>query len=484
MANTTNSVWFKEANYINGQWQAAQNGQTVAVVNPADGQTIGHIPHVGAAETKLAIESAQKAFVAWSATTAAERAKLLQDMAQRIRTNADDLAALLTLEQGKPLAEAKGEVMIGAAYIQWFAEEALRVNGELIPSPWKDRRIMVSREPVGVVGAITPWNFPFSMIARKMGAALAAGCSIIVKPSEFTPYCGLAWGVLAEQVGLPAGVVNIVTGDAVAIGGELTSNALVRKITFTGSTRVGKLLYEQSANTMKRVSLELGGNAPFIVFEDADLDKAVEGAIAAKYRNSGQTCVCTNRFYVHDSVYDEFAKKLVKRVEQLKVGNGFDAGVEQGPLINEAAVQKVEEHIADAVGKGAKVLTGGQRHALGHGFFQPTVLADVTAQMQVAQDETFGPVSPLFRFSDEAEVIDAANSTQYGLAAYIYTRDLARTFRVSEALEYGMVGVNDGIITTEVAPFGGVKESGLGREGSTHGLDEYLNMKYISLGGL
>lgn len=483
-ASIKNSIWLKETNYINGQWQGAQDGRVVEVTNPADGQLIGHVPLCGATETRAAIEAAEQAFKVWSRTSAAERAQRLQHMAQLIRSNVDELASLLTLEQGKPLAEAKGEINSAAAYIQWFAEEARRINGDVIPSPWQDRRILVTREAVGVVGAITPWNFPFSMIARKLGAALAAGCTIVIKPSELTPYCGLAWGLLSEQVGLPAGAVNILTGDSVQIGGELTANPLVRKITFTGSTRVGKLLCEQSAGTMKRVSMELGGNAPFIVFDDADIDRAVEGAIAAKYRNSGQTCVCTNRFYVHDSIYDEFAQKLAARVKQLKVGSGFEAGVEQGPLINEAAIEKVEAHIADALSKGAKLLSGGRRHALGYGFFEPTVLAEVTDQMEVAQEETFGPLAPLFRFTDEAKVIAAANNTQYGLAAYFYTQNLARAFRVSESLEYGMVGVNDGIITTEVAPFGGVKESGMGREGSFHGLDDYLNMKYISLGGL
>lgn len=484
LASITQSIWLQEANYINGQWQAAYDARTVAVHNPADGQLIGHVPLSGAKETRAAIEAAEQAFKVWSRTTSTERAQRLLQMAQLIRRHLDELAALLTLEQGKPLAEAKGEVTIAAAYIQWFAEEARRINGDVIPSPWPDRRILVTREPIGVVGAITPWNFPFSMIARKLGAALAAGCTMVVKPSELTPYCGLAWGLLAEQAGLPAGAVNVVTGDSAQIGGELTANSIVRKITFTGSTRVGKLLCEQSASTMKRVSMELGGNAPFIVFEDADLDRAVEGAMAAKYRNSGQTCVCTNRFYVHDSIYDQFAQKLAQRVKQLKVGSGFEPGVEQGPLINEAALEKVEAHIEDALSKGATLLTGGHRHALGHGFFEPTVLTDVTDSMRVAQEETFGPLSPLFRFHDEAEVIAAANNTPYGLAAYFYTQNLARAFRVAESLEYGMVGVNDGIITTEVAPFGGVKESGMGREGSVHGLDDYLNMKYISLGGM
>lgn len=478
------SGWLREANLIGGAWVAADSGETRDVADPATGRVIGTIPYSGEAETVRAIDAAASAFPEWSGKTAAERAALLLEMARLVRENSDALARLLTLEQGKPLAEAKGEVAISAAYIQWFAEEARRVNGDIIPSPWKDRRILVTREPVGVVGAITPWNFPLSMIARKLGAALAAGCTIVVKPAEFTPYCGLAWGLLAEKAGIPAGVVNIVTGAASEIGGALTASPIVKKITFTGSTRVGKLLYNQSSDTMKRLSMELGGNAPFIVFDDADIDRAVEGAIAAKYRNSGQTCVCTNRFYIQDGIYDAFAEKFAARVKALKVGNGFEAGSEQGPLINEAAVQKVEDHISDALSKGARKLVGGQRHALGFTFYEPTVLADATADMTVAREETFGPLSVLFRFKEEKEAVAAANATEFGLAAYIYTRDLARTFRVSSALEYGMVGINEGIITTEVAPFGGVKESGMGREGSVHGLDDYLNIKYLSVGGL
>ena len=478
------SGWLREANLIGGEWVQADSGKTLDVTDPATGKTIGTIPFSGKAETARAIAAASSAFPDWSGKTAAERSTLLLELARIIRENAEPLAQMLTLEQGKPQAEAKGEVAISASYIQWFAEEARRVNGEIIPSPWKDRRLLVTREPIGVVGAITPWNFPLSMIARKLGAALAAGCTIVIKPAEFTPYCGLVWGLLAEKAGIPAGVVNILTGDAVEIGGELTASPVVKKITFTGSTRVGKLLYNQSSDTMKRLSMELGGNAPFIVFDDADLDRAVEGALAAKYRNSGQTCVCTNRFYIQDGVYDAFAEKYAARVKTLKVGNGFDAGSEQGPLINEAAVEKVEHHVSDALAKGARTLTGGQRHALGFTFYEPTVLADATSDMLVAREETFGPLSVLFRFKEEKEAISAANATEFGLAAYIYTRDLARSFRVSSALEYGMVGINEGIITTEVAPFGGIKESGMGREGSVHGLDDYLNMKYLSLGGL
>jgi succinate-semialdehyde dehydrogenase/glutarate-semialdehyde dehydrogenase len=478
------SGFLRESNLVEGNWISADGGGTLAVTDPATGGTIGTIPNAGAKETRRAIEAAGRAFPGWAARTAADRAGLLQALTAAIRANSETLAQLLTLEQGKPLAEARGEIAIGASYVQWFAEEARRVNGDMIPSPWSDRRLLVAREPVGVIAAITPWNFPFSMIARKLGAALAAGCTTVLKPSEFTPYCGLAWGVLAEQAAIPAGVVNILTGDSAAIGGEMTANPLVRKITFTGSTRVGKLLYGQSAGTMKRLSLELGGNAPFIVFDDADLDRAIDGAIAAKYRNSGQTCVCTNRFYVQEGLYDAFATKLAEKVAALKVGNGFEAGVQQGPLINEAAVAKVEAHIADALAKGGRLLAGGHRHALGGTFFEPTVIADANASMQVAAEETFGPVAALFAFKTEAEAIAAANDTEFGLAAYVYTRDLARAFRVPAALQYGMVGINDGIITSEVAPFGGVKESGLGREGSFLGLDDYLNVKYLSVGGL
>ncbi|GLK83388.1 NAD-dependent succinate-semialdehyde dehydrogenase [Ancylobacter defluvii] len=484
MTSSAKNPFLREAVLIDGAWVGADSGATIAVTDPATGDTLGTIPDVGAAETGRAIAAADAAFPGWSSLLAAERAEKLLTMANHIRANADALAALLTSEQGKPLKEAKGEVMIAAAYVQWFAEEARRVYGEVISSPWKGRKILVTREPVGVVGAITPWNFPFSMIARKLGAALAAGCTIVVKPSEFTPYCGLAWGVLAEMAGIPNGVVNVLTGDAKAIGGALTSSPLVKKITFTGSTRVGKILIEQSAATVKRLSMELGGNAPFIVFDDADLDRAVEGALAAKYRNSGQTCVCTNRFFVQAGIYDAFAEKLAARAAAMKVGNGFDDGVEQGPLINAAAVEKVERHVADALGKGARLLTGGARHALGGTFFAPTVIADVKPGMLVMTDETFGPLSALVRFETEAEAIASANATEFGLAAYLYTKDLARAFRVTDALQFGMVGVNEGIITTEVAPFGGVKESGMGREGSLHGLDDYLNMKYISLGGL
>ena len=476
--------WLREQNYIGGEWTAADGGQTHPVRDPATSQPIGTIAWSGTADTRRAIEAAQAAFGPWAGMLAAERAALLLTMAGLIRQHADVLASLLTLEQGKPLAEARGEVLLGAAYVQWFAEEARRTNGDIVPSPWPGRQILVTREPVGVVGAISPWNFPFLMLARKVAPALAAGCPVVVKPSEFTPYCGLLWGLLAERAGVPAGVVNVVTGDAAQIGAELTANPLVRRLTFTGSTRVGKLLYAQSAATMKKLSLELGGNAPFIVFDDADLDRAVDGAVAAKYRNSGQTCICTNRFYVQAGIYDEFARRFTERVRALQVGSGLEAGVEQGPLINQAAVAKVEAHVADAQAHGARVLTGGQRHALGGTFYEPTVLADATPAMLLAREETFGPVAALFRFTDEAEAIEAANATEFGLAAYFYTRDLARTFRVARALQAGMVGINEGLLTTEVAPFGGVKDSGLGREGSVHGIEEYMQLKYLSLGGL
>jgi succinate-semialdehyde dehydrogenase/glutarate-semialdehyde dehydrogenase len=476
--------WLKEANYVAGNWVGADDGSTYDVEDPATGTRVGTIPWVSGAETGRAIDAAQEAFLTWSMTTAAERAEKLQRMAQLVRDNLDILATMLTLEQGKPLAEARGEMKLGADYIQWFAEEARRINGEIIPSPWKDRQILVTREPVGVVGAISPWNFPFSMLSRKVAPALAAGCTIVIKPSEFTPYSGLLYAVLAERAGIPAGVVNVVTGDGAAVGGELTRNPLVRKITFTGSTRVGKLLYKQSADSMKKLSMELGGNAPTIVFDDADLDLAVETAVAGKFRNSGQTCVCTNRFYVQDSIYEEFARRLTDRVKKLKVDNGLKEGAEQGPLINLAAVEKVESQVEDAKAKGGRVLLGGKRHELGATFYEPTVIADATPDMLIAREETFGPVAALFRFKEEHEAVEAANSTEFGLAAYFYTRDLARTFRVSRAIQSGMIGINAGVITTAEAPFGGVKDSGLGREGSAHGIEEYLNLKYLSLAGL
>ncbi|WP_225032203.1 NAD-dependent succinate-semialdehyde dehydrogenase [Paraburkholderia sp. XV] len=484
IANLRADGWLRQNNAIGGEWHAADSGKTCDVTNPATGDIMGTIAWAGAIETKRAIEAAHTAFKSWSTTSASERAAMLHHMAAVIRENADLLASMLTLEQGKPLAEARGEVLLGASYVQWFAEEARRINGEIVPSPWKNNRILVTREPVGVVAAISPWNFPFSMLSRKIAPALAAGCTVVVKPSELTPYCGLVWAVLAEKAGVPAGVVNVVTGDAVAIGGELTSNPLVRKLTFTGSTRVGKLLYAQSAGTMKKLSMELGGNAPFIVFDDADLDKAVDGAIAAKYRNSGQTCVCTNRFYVQEGIYDAFVQRFTERVRALKIGDGFEAGVQQGPLINEAAVQKVAAHVEDALSKGGRLLAGGRRHSLGGTFYEPTVIVDATADMLIAHEETFGPVAAVFRFRQEEDAITAANATEFGLAAYFYTRDLARAFRVARTLESGMVGINEGIITTEVAPFGGVKDSGIGREGSRLGIEEFLQVKYMSVGGL
>lgn len=474
----------RDANFINGQWVQADSGKTIEVADPATGTVLGFVPHCSQGEAARAIAAAQAAFPAWRAKTGAERATILGRMAELIRANTEELAQILTAEQGKPLAEARGEVGMSAAYVQWFAEEARRIYGDTIPSPWADRRIVVTKEPIGVVAAITPWNFPSSMIARKLGAALAAGCTTVFKPAELTPYSGLAWGVLCEKAGVPAGVVNLITGTPSEIGAEFTSNPAVRKITFTGSTAVGKLLMRQSAETMKRISLELGGHAPFIVFNDADLDLAVEQAIASKYRNTGQTCVCTNRFIVQDGVYDAFAEKFAAAVRALKVGAGTDQGVTQGPLISEAAVAKVERQVQDATKKGARVLTGGRRHGLGRTFYEPTVITEATSDMLIAREETFGPVAPLFRFKDEAEAVTLANDTPYGLAGYFFTRDLARAFRVAEALQYGQVGINAGVITTEVAPFGGVKESGMGREGSKYGIDEYLSVKYLCFGGL
>jgi succinate-semialdehyde dehydrogenase / glutarate-semialdehyde dehydrogenase len=474
----------REAAYVDGQWIGADSGKSINVTDPATGETLGTVPDCGRAETARAIAAADKALPAWRAKTAKERAKLLHKLADIIEANVEALGTLLTMEQGKSLAEAKGEVAFSAAYVRWFAEEAQRVYGDVIPSPWQGRRILVTKEPVGVVGAITPWNFPSSMIARKLGPALAAGCTIVIKPAVQTPYSGLAWGALCEMAGIPAGVVNVLTGSAREIGGELTSNPAVRKITFTGSTPVGKMLVEQSAKTLKRVSMELGGNAPFIVFDDADIDRAIEGAMIAKYRNSGQTCVCTNRFLVQSGIHDAFVEKLAAASNGLKLGNGLDAGVQQGPLIDGKAVEKVEEHIKDALDKGAKVVAGGKRHKLGGTFFEPTVITGVRQDMLVAKDETFGPLSPVFRFDTEEEAVRMANDTEFGLASYFYTRDLARAFRVAEALKYGMVGINEGLITTEVAPFGGVKESGMGKEGSKYGIEDYLDVKYVCVGGL
>ncbi|CAB3685996.1 NAD-dependent succinate-semialdehyde dehydrogenase [Paraburkholderia rhynchosiae] len=470
--------------YLAGEWQGADDGATFEVVNPATGELVATVPRMGTAETRRAIDAANAAWPAWRTTTAKQRSVILRKWHDLMLQNADDLALILTTEQGKPLAEAKGEIQYAAAFLEWFAEEGKRVNGDTIPTPASDKRIVVTKEPVGVCAAITPWNFPAAMITRKVGPALAAGCPIIVKPAEATPLTALALAVLAERAGVPRGVFNVVTGEPKTIGAEMTGNPIVRKLSFTGSTPVGRLLMAQCAPTVKKVSLELGGNAPFIVFDDADLDAAVAGAIASKYRNSGQTCVCTNRFYVHDKVYDAFAEKLRVAVEQLKVGQGTDEGVTQGPLINDAAVLKVESHIEDALAKGARIVTGGKRHALGHGFFEPTVLADVTPDMKVARDETFGPLAPLFRFSSDEEVIRLANDTEFGLASYFYSRDIGRVWRVAEALEYGMVGINTGLISNEVAPFGGVKQSGLGREGSHYGIDDYVVIKYMCVGGI
>ncbi|MDP4023853.1 NAD-dependent succinate-semialdehyde dehydrogenase [Methylobacterium sp. NEAU 140] len=472
-----------EACLIGGDWTKAGSG-SIAVTNPATGAEIARVPNAGAEETRRAVAAAHAAYPGWRAKTANERAMLLRKLAAIITENQEDLAQILTAEQGKSLTEARGEVGMSAAYVLWFAEEARRVYGDTIPSPWADRKILVTKEPVGVVGAITPWNFPSSMLARKIAPALAAGCTVVAKPASQTPLSGLVWGVLCEMAGIPDGVVNVVTGSARAIGGELTSNPLVKKITFTGSTEVGKVLLEQAAGTVKKVSMELGGNAPFIVFDDADLDRAVAGAMLAKYRNSGQTCICTNRFLVQEGIYEAFAERMAEAAKGLKVGNGLEDGVMQGPLIDMAAVEKTEEHIRDAVAKGGRVIAGGGRHRLGGQFFEPTVITGATPEMAVAREETFGPLAPLFKFRDEAEAVRMANATEYGLACYVYTRDLGRTFRVSEALEYGMVGVNEGIITTEVAPFGGVKESGLGREGSYQGIEDYLNTKYLCIGGL
>ncbi|MBB3260310.1 succinate-semialdehyde dehydrogenase/glutarate-semialdehyde dehydrogenase [Paraburkholderia bannensis] len=482
--NLKDASLLKNAAYINGEWQGAEDGATLDVVNPATGALIGTVPRMGAAETRRAISAANAAWPAWRAKTAKERSVILRKWHDLMIENADDLALILTTEQGKPIAEAKGEIGYAASFLEWFAEEGKRVYGDTIPTPANDKRIVVTKEAIGVCAAITPWNFPAAMITRKVGPALAAGCPIVLKPAEATPFSALALAVLAERAGVPAGVFSVVTGDPKAIGGELTGNPIVRKLSFTGSTPVGRLLMSQCAATVKKVSLELGGNAPFIVFDDADLDAAVAGAIASKYRNSGQTCVCTNRFYVHDAVYDAFAAKLRDAVEKLKVGLGTEAGVTQGPLINEAAVLKVESHIEDALGKGAQVLTGGKRHALGHGFFEPTILTGVTPAMKVARDETFGPLAPLFRFSSDEEVIRMANDTEFGLAAYFYSRDIGRVWRVAEALEYGMVGINTGLISNEVAPFGGVKQSGLGREGSHYGIDDYVVIKYLCMAGM
>jgi succinate-semialdehyde dehydrogenase / glutarate-semialdehyde dehydrogenase len=475
---------FRQQAYLSGHWCDADSGATTAVNNPATGDVLGTVPTMGADETRRAIADAKKAWTDWRRRTAKERSIILRKWHDLMLANVDDLGTLMTAEQGKPLAESKGEIAYAAGFIEWFAEEGKRIYGDTIPSPWTDRRVVVVKEPIGVCAAVTPWNFPAAMITRKAGPALAAGCPMIVKPAMATPFSALALAVLAERAGVPPGVFSVLTGSSRAIGGEMTSNPDVRKVTFTGSTEVGRTLMRQSAETIKKLSLELGGNAPFIVFNDADLDAAVVGAIASKYRNTGQTCVCVNRIYVQSGVYDQFAEKLVNAVEGLKVGNGFDPEVTQGPLIDYAAVEKVEEHIQDAVSRGARVLTGGRRHALGGTYFQPTVLANVPANATVAREETFGPLAPLFRFETDDEALRLANDTEFGLASYFYSRDIGRVWRVAEGLESGMVGINTGMLSTEVAPFGGVKQSGLGREGSKYGIEEFLEVKYLCFGGI
>ncbi|WP_159237667.1 NADP-dependent succinate-semialdehyde dehydrogenase [Raoultella terrigena] len=473
---------FRQQAFINGQWRDALSGEVITVTNPANDQRLGSVPKMGAEETHEAIDAANRALPAWRALTAKERAAILRRWFDLIMANQDDLARLMTLEQGKPLAEAKGEIGYAASFIEWFAEEGKRVYGDTIPGHQADKRLIVIKQPIGVTAAITPWNFPAAMITRKAGPALAAGCTMVLKPASQTPFSALALAELAQRAGIPDGVFSVVTGSAGAVGNALTSNPLVRKLSFTGSTEIGRQLMAQCAQDIKKVSLELGGNAPFIVFDDADLDKAVEGALASKFRNAGQTCVCANRLYVQEGVYDRFAEKLQQAVEKLRLGDGLQSGVTTGPLIDDKAVAKVQEHIADALAKGARIMTGGKVHELGGNFFQPTILLDVPDSAKVAKEETFGPLAPLFRFKDEADVIRQANDTEFGLAAYFYARDLSRVFRVGEALEYGIVGINTGLISNEVAPFGGVKASGLGREGSKYGIDDYLEIKYMCIG--
>lgn len=474
----------REACLIDGVWSAADGGGTIDVTDPATGAVIATVPKMGTDETRRAIAAAEAALPAWRAKTAKERSALLRTWFELIREHTDDVAYIMTREQGKPLTEAKGEMIYANAFIEWFAEEAKRVYGDVIPQTVGSRRILAIKQPIGVCAAITPWNFPAAMITRKVGPGLAAGCTFVIKPASYTPLTALALCDLAERAGIPKGVINIVTGSAGAIGGELSGNPAVRKLSFTGSTPIGKILLKQCADTVKKASMELGGNAPFIVFDDADIDKAVEGAIACKFRNAGQTCVCTNRIYVQTGVFDEFAKKFTAQVKAFTVGNGTAAGTDIGPLIEQAAVDKSDEHVQDAVAKGGQVLAGGKHHALGGLFYEPTVIANCNASMKIAREETFGPVAPLFRFETEEEAIQLANDTEVGLAGYFYARDLGRVFRVAEALEVGIVGVNDGVVSTEVAPFGGIKESGLGREGSKYGIEDYLEIKYISLGGI
>jgi succinate-semialdehyde dehydrogenase / glutarate-semialdehyde dehydrogenase len=482
--NLKDGALLRQQCYVDGAWIDAAAGGKVNVTNPASGAVLGTVPSLGLDETRAAIVAAAAAFPAWAARTAKDRATLLRRWHDLMLENADDLAALMTAEQGKPFAEAKGEIAYAASFIEWFAEEGKRLYGDVIPGHQPDKRILVLRQPVGVVAAITPWNFPTAMITRKAGPALAAGCTFVCKPAMQTPYSALALAELAQRAGIPKGVFNVITGPSTVLGGELTSNPSVRKLTFTGSTEIGKKLMAQCAGTMKKVSLELGGNAPFIVFDDADLDIAVQGAIASKYRNTGQTCVCANRLLVQEGVYDQFVAKLVEAVRKLRVGDGLQGVTEQGPLIDEKAVAKVEEHIADALAKGGKLALGGSRHALGGTFFEPTIITQVQPNMLVAREETFGPVAPVFSFKDEKQAIRMANDTEFGLASYFYTRDLARAWRVAEALEYGIVGLNTGIISTEVAPFGGVKESGVGREGSKYGILDYTELKYLCIGGI
>jgi succinate-semialdehyde dehydrogenase/glutarate-semialdehyde dehydrogenase len=473
---------FRQQCYINGNWMDADSGETLTVTNPATGEKIGTVPKMVETETRRAIQAAYEAFPSWRGKTAQERCKILRRWFELLMENQEDLAILMTLEQGKPIAESRGEIAYAASFIEWFSEEGKRVYGDIIPPHQGDKRIVVIKEPIGVCTAITPWNFPAAMITRKAGPALAVGCPMIVKPASATPYSALALAELGERAGIPAGILSVVTGSSSAIGGEMTSNALVKKLTFTGSTEIGKKLIAACSNTVKKVSMELGGNAPFIVFDDADLDAAVEGAMISKYRNTGQTCVCTNRFLVQDGVYDAFAEKFAAAVGKMNVGNGLENDVQQGPLIDMKAVETVEEHVSDALNKGAGILLGGKRHALGGSFYEPTVLTNATVDMRIAKEETFGPVAPLFRFKTDEEAVKMANDTEFGLASYFYTQNLARAWKVSEALEYGMVGVNTGLISTTIAPFGGVKESGLGREGSKYGMDDYLEIKYVCMG--
>tara|TARA_B100000886_G_scaffold210015_1_gene145360 strand:- start:32 stop:1507 length:1476 start_codon:yes stop_codon:yes gene_type:complete len=480
----TDENLLREKCFINGEWVNSETGDVIKVTNKASGEIIGVVPKMGKAETRRAIEAANDALSSWREKTAKERAIILRRWHELMIENQDDLALLMTAEQGKPLAESKGEILYAASFLEWFAEEGKRVYGDVIPTFAPDKRVIVTKEPIGVVAAITPWNFPHAMITRKSGPAIAAGCTMILKPASATPFSALAQAALADRAGMPPGVFNVVTGAAGDIGTEMTSNSTVRKLTFTGSTEIGKTLMKQCAGTVKKVSMELGGNAPFIVFDDADLDSAVKGAMASKFRNTGQTCVCANRLYVQETVYKEFTQKLVTAVEELVIGNGLTGETHQGPLIDLAAVEKVEEHIEDALLKGGLVQTGGNRHKLGGTFFEPTVLTGVTSEMKVAREETFGPVAPLFSFGREEEVIDLANDTEFGLASYFYSRDIGRIWRVMENLEYGIIGINEGIISTEVAPFGGVKESGIGREGSKYGIDDFLEVKYALLGGI